>query len=251
MGFAELALNLAFYLFAVITVGSAIVVATSTNLIRSAFALLGVLVGAAAMFAIAQADFIAAAQLMIYIGGILVLILFAVMLTHRIQDINVSNPTSSRGMAGIAAILVLFLLGWVAIAYVQNPGAGHGYDFTVPQNIADAEEGIDIEIPQLDDGEEAAPEGPNPYLGVAERKAAEQAEWDRKIGRIEDGSMVELANAGDAERTAPGLTSQLGRMIMDQYLLPFEVLSMLLLGALIGAAYLARKEVREDEGGEA
>ena len=99
-----------FYAFAVLTVGSAAAVAFSSNIVYSAFALMGTLFGVAAMYVFLAADFVAAAQLLIYIGGILVLILFAVMLTHRIATVDVSNRSVGRFPAllvvgGVAAVM--------------------------------------------------------------------------------------------------------------------------------------------------
>src|SRR2546430_13484712 len=73
-----------FYLIALITVVSAGMVAFSRNIIYSAFSLLGTFGGVAGLYVFLGADFVAAVQLLIYVGGILILILFAVMLTHRI-----------------------------------------------------------------------------------------------------------------------------------------------------------------------
>ena len=72
---------LVFYLLAALTIGSALIVALSHNLVYSAFALLGAFMGVAGLYALLAADFVAVIQVMLYIGGILVLILFAVMLT--------------------------------------------------------------------------------------------------------------------------------------------------------------------------
>src|SRR5437762_11166772 len=91
MDVSEIVLNVVFYALAVAAVGGAVAVAASRNIVRSAFALLSVLFSAAALYALMKADFIAAAQVLIYVGGILVLIIFAVMLTHRITDVNISN----------------------------------------------------------------------------------------------------------------------------------------------------------------
>src|SRR5262249_21749117 len=71
---------LVFYLLAAITVGSAVGVAFSNNIVYSAFALMGTLLGAAGLFVLLAADFVAVIQVLIYVGGILVLMLFAVML---------------------------------------------------------------------------------------------------------------------------------------------------------------------------
>jgi NADH-quinone oxidoreductase subunit J len=104
-----------FYAFAFFTVGSAAAVAFSSNIVYSAFALMGTLFGVAAMYVFLAADFVAAAQVLIYIGGILVLILFAVMLTHRIATIEVSNRSVGQVPAllvvgGVAAVMVYAVL---------------------------------------------------------------------------------------------------------------------------------------------
>ena len=90
-----------FYLLALLTVVSAMIVALSRNLVYSAFALLGTFMGVAGLYAMLAADFVAVIQVMLYIGGILVLILFAVMLTHRISDVAVSNRTVGRLPAAV------------------------------------------------------------------------------------------------------------------------------------------------------
>jgi len=107
-----------FYVFAVVTVASAAGVALSSNIVYSAFALLGTLFGVAALYVFLAADFVVGAQFLIYIGGILVLILFAVMLTHRIADVEVSNRAVGRLPA---LILVAATAGVVLRALGRTP----------------------------------------------------------------------------------------------------------------------------------
>jgi len=83
--------NIIFYVLAVIVMGSGAYVAISKNIVRCAFAMVFTFIGVAGLFILLSADFIAATQLLIYVGGTLVLILFAVMLSSRISDIKVSN----------------------------------------------------------------------------------------------------------------------------------------------------------------
>ena len=78
------AADIVFWVFAILTVGSAAVVVSARSLIYSAFALLFTFFGVAGLYVLLGADFLAAAQLLVYVGGILVLLLFGVMLTHRI-----------------------------------------------------------------------------------------------------------------------------------------------------------------------
>jgi NAD(P)H-quinone oxidoreductase subunit 6 len=108
----QISLSIAlFYAFAAFTLVCAMGVAFSTSIVYSAFALLGTLFGVAALYVFLAADFVAGAQFLIYIGGVLVLILFAVMLTHRIGDVQVSNRSVGRGPAFVltAAIAVVMV----------------------------------------------------------------------------------------------------------------------------------------------
>ena len=82
-----------FYLFAAISVGSALLVVLARSLIYSAFALLGAFFGVAGLYVLLGADFLAATQLLVYVGGILVLLLFGVMLTHKIYDLDLRSET--------------------------------------------------------------------------------------------------------------------------------------------------------------
>ena len=110
MSIEEILVNVVFYLFAGGAVVASIAVALSQNIIRSAFALLGVLFAAAALYAFMRADFVVAAQIIIYVGGILVLIIFAVMLTHKITDVNASNDSVPGPAAVFAVLCILFAL---------------------------------------------------------------------------------------------------------------------------------------------
>ncbi|WP_266368711.1 NADH-quinone oxidoreductase subunit J family protein [Tellurirhabdus rosea] len=77
-----------FLLFALLTLGSALAVLLTRNVLYAAFFLLLTLLGVAGLFVLAGADFLAVAQVMIYVGGVLVLIIFGVMLTHKRPSAN-------------------------------------------------------------------------------------------------------------------------------------------------------------------
>ena len=113
---------LIFYLLAALTIGSALVVASSRNIVYSAFSLLGTFMGVAGLYAMLAADFVAVIQILIYVGGILVLIIFAVMLTHRIDDVAVSNRSVGRLPAAliVAAVGVLMGIGVTAAHWAQK-----------------------------------------------------------------------------------------------------------------------------------
>jgi len=80
-----------FWAFAILTVGSAAVVVLARSLIYAAFALLFTFFGVAGLYVLLGADFLAATQLLIYVGGILVLLLFGVMLTHKIYNLDLRS----------------------------------------------------------------------------------------------------------------------------------------------------------------
>ncbi|MDD3125099.1 MAG: NADH-quinone oxidoreductase subunit J [Candidatus Kapabacteria bacterium] len=112
--------SIVFYLFAVIVVASALVVVLSKKIMYAAFSLLFTLFGIAGMYAMLMADFIAVAQIMIYVGGILVLIVFGVMLTTKITGVDVkTGPTGKLNYiaGGLLAVMVAGSLAWL---YTSN-----------------------------------------------------------------------------------------------------------------------------------
>src|SRR4051812_35898364 len=106
--------TLFFYLLATVSVLSAAGVALAPNILYSAFSLLGTLAGVAGLYLYMGADFLGIAQLLIYIGGILVLILFAVLLTNRIGEMNITNLSTGLMVGAPAAIAVIALVTRVA-----------------------------------------------------------------------------------------------------------------------------------------
>ncbi len=121
-----------FYAFAAFTVLCAAGVACSQSIVYSAFALLGTLFGVAALYVCLAADFVAGAQFLVYIGGILVLILFAVMLTHRIADVAVSNRSVGRlpalvliGMAATVIARAIVKTPWRVVADLPDAPTTH------------------------------------------------------------------------------------------------------------------------------
>ncbi len=150
-----------------LVVVSAIWVVTSPNLVHSAVALLFTLFGVAGLYVFLFADFIAGTQVMIYVGGILVLIIFGVMLTNRIEGSEISSQSSNKLVSFI--VVGLFFCGQLAVIYNTNWFVG---------------------------------------------------------SKVEPESTVNIV----------------GRMLLNKYLLPFEIVSVLLLSALIGAALLSRNK---------
>src|SRR5512140_446748 len=120
-----------FWIFAVITVGAAAVVVLARSLIYSAFALLFTFFGVAGLYVLLGADFLAAVQLLVYVGGILVLLLFGVMLTHKIYDLDLRAETTQLAPGVIVAVGLFVILGatalrtqWAAVPRPPAPTTG-------------------------------------------------------------------------------------------------------------------------------
>lgn len=101
-----------FYVMSFIAVSSALYAALSKNLVRSIFIFFVTLFALAGLYVLALADFVAVTQVVIYVGGILVLILFAFMLSGR-ETLNVIQKQKGKfiNMAKVPAVIlaVLFL----------------------------------------------------------------------------------------------------------------------------------------------
>jgi NADH-quinone oxidoreductase subunit J len=162
-----------FYGLAGTAVVGAAGVAFSRNIIYSALGLMLSFMGVAGLYVILGADFVAGVQVLLYVGGVLVLTLFAVMLTQGIRDVEVSN----RSVGTIPAIVIV--AGTIAVMY----------------------------------------------------RAFSEAGW-----------------AVSASAQTESSTYAVGNALLGDYILPFEVASIVLLAVLVGAVVLTRKEVRlEDE----
>lgn len=177
--------QLFFVLLTILTLSSAIVVVTRRNLFHAALALMVSFVGVAGFYVTLDAGFLAAAQLLVYIGAISILIIFAIMMTRRMMQTTEPSYNSQRGLSIAGALLTLVILALVITRY---------WPFTPDLN--------------------------SPF--------ASMTVVDEAILR---GSVAELG------RSFVGL---------DAYVIPFEVASILLLGALVGAILVAWPKV-EDE----
>ena len=101
-----------FYVAGALTLGGALVVVMSRNIVYAAFGLLASMVGVAGLFLLAFAEFLALAQLLIYGGAVVIVILFALMLT-RIEDFE---NLSDHPQWPIAAIVAIAVFGVIAAA---------------------------------------------------------------------------------------------------------------------------------------
>lgn len=103
----------AFYLFATLAVAAALFILFTRNLMYAAFCLFLSLVGVAALYVFAMADFLAVAQIMIYVGGVLVLLVFGIMLTQAKRTganyVEVENGGQPLRLTMAAVLLVLLI----------------------------------------------------------------------------------------------------------------------------------------------
>lgn len=114
--------DIIFYLFAAVTVISAFFVVTTRNIVHSAFYLLFTFFGVAGLYVLLGSDFLAIVQLVIYVGGILILLIFGVMLTNKITNVEIKTGTmqilpAAVGVGLFAGIVAAALLktNWITI----------------------------------------------------------------------------------------------------------------------------------------
>ncbi len=95
------------YVFGVLVVLSVLGILITRNLLYAAFLLVLTFLGVAGLFVLAQADFVAVTQLMIYIGGVLILLIFGIMLTNRIAGQPIMTQLNRR-VLGVVFSLAMF-----------------------------------------------------------------------------------------------------------------------------------------------
>ncbi len=102
--------DIIFYLFAAVTLISAFFVVTTRNIVHSAFFLLFTFFGVAGIYVLLGADFVAIVQLIVYVGGILILLIFGVMLTNKITNVQIKTGTMQMLPAAVGVGLFAGLL---------------------------------------------------------------------------------------------------------------------------------------------
>jgi NADH-quinone oxidoreductase subunit J len=166
-----IAQQVAFWIIAVAMALAAIGVVRSQNVVHAALYLVVVLAGAAAQFILVASEFVAWVQVLIYIGAIVILFLFGIMLTRAPMRSEGSLDNSQRWAA---AVVSLFLFGVLAALLINAYGS-------------------------------------------------KEITLDNKLVVV-------------------GNTDTVGTAMFHDYLVPFEVVSLLLLAALIGAVVIARRD---------
>jgi NADH-quinone oxidoreductase subunit J len=203
-----------FYILAAVTGFCAIAVVITQNIVRAAAWLLFALAGTAGIFFLLGADFVGATQLLVYVGGTLVLVVFGVMLTAQGPFINMKVGAAewAIGLAvGLLLYGVLAVVLWPMPAPDVTPPAGN-----LPSTISLGE--------ALLGSTSATPEG--------------------QLSGLPGSSWGNDAVRGVTGKPQPFAVRQRTKVA---YLLPFEIVSVHLLVVLIGAAYLARAKRRRSQ----
>lgn len=175
--------SILFYAFATLAIGSALLLVNLKNIARALFLFFIVLFAMAGLYLFALADFVAITQIMVYVGGVLILMLFAFMLSNKellkdLQD-NSGSFLSMPKWQAIPVVLGFLLLMLYGIFEWQQ--------------------------------------GPSTWI----------------IQSIENGNNITATDNN---------IHQIGLRFMTFYVLPFEIISIFLMMALIGASHLSRKE---------
>lgn len=164
--------EVAFWIVAIAIAGAAIGVVRSDNVVHAALFLVAVLAGVAAIYILLAAEFVAWVQVLIYIGAVIVLFLFGIMLTRAPMRDDAGKLNNDQKLAGV--VVALFVFGVLTALLVDAFG------------------GDDIEF--------------------------------------------------GSDLVAKGRASSVASSLFRDFVVPFEVVSMLLLAALVGAIVLARRD---------
>jgi len=161
--------GIVFWIIAVVMIVSAFMVVTLRNIFHCALFLILALFSVAGIFVLLGAEFLAAAQVLIYVGAVAILVIFAIMLTSNLSSTVVRQTSESAVVSGF--ICLLFACG-VGAAFIMQKGI-----------------------------------------------------WFDGGGQLPEDNVLTI-----------------GKYLMTEFMLPFEVVSILILSAMIGAIMLARKE---------
>lgn len=106
-----------FIIFAAITLGAALMVVLRRNVFHAALFMILSFFGVAGLYVLLEAPFLAAVQLFIYIGGIAILIIFAIMLTRDLMNPNLPGAIGQWKWAALVAVLLCAMLVWMALGW--------------------------------------------------------------------------------------------------------------------------------------
>lgn len=256
-----------FSLYGLVAAGSAIGVVLSQNVARMAFWLVISLSAVAGLFFMLNADFIAATQLLIYVGGTVVLLIFGVMLTSSGPFLSLkSNPAEvlQAGLLGVAFLAVVVpvvtSVNWSGNNQVLSQAGIHTHPGSYNQQgegnssrrLGTALLGFRFDQLHLEDAGQHAVASPMADHTHA-ASAAVEADHAHAADAAEHGHGHPHPHP-HAPGAGPQIVIRENSPAGNGYLLPFEIVSVHLLVVLIGASYLARAKrrvSRPEEGSQA
>ncbi len=293
-----------FYALAGLILLFALFVITSRNIFHSALSLVAVFFLVAGIYLMLNAEFLAAVQVLIYVGAITILILFAIMLTHRIYSKSV-RQTNEQVVPAFVIVALFLVIGVISLQRTfgdARPAPNNIGSWTASINTSDLppevknwsweaviadstdhdyravgsfsiiEYDSDVKIHarsapaiQSESGNIISAnsgfssinkifmEGQTVYLKIwndgVDYNAVSEAVWRIYPARrrnLDDSGWSLLKETTDPDQISVPLansnTETIGRLLMSRFVLPFEVVSILLLAALIGAIVIARKD---------
>ena len=96
-----------------VTLGAAVAVVTNKNILHSAYYLILAFVGVAAIYVMLEAPFVAVVQVLVYVGAIAILIVFAIMLTRRLMSKDMEQQNKQWIPSALGALALFLVLGWI------------------------------------------------------------------------------------------------------------------------------------------
>lgn len=125
--------DVTFYIFAAITLISALVMVLSPNAVNAAMAMIVSFVGTAALFVLLEAYFLAALQVLVYAGAVMVLFLFIIMLVDTEKVDRISADKISIAAASVGAVLFIVMLGSIILGLGELPEVALTPASTIPE----------------------------------------------------------------------------------------------------------------------
>ena len=194
--------DIVFWLLSVMAIAGALGVVMVPDLFRAALLLIVVFIAVAGFFVLLSAEFLAVVQVLIYVGAIAILLIFAIMLTRDVQRGNLPNRLQ------IPAVVFSALLFSALVAVAVD---------TQWQFLPDSDQGR-VELVQTN----------------SVTTLTGEVLIDEGVTGIEEQSEVQESGLAD--------------LLIEDFVLPFEAVSVLLLAALIGALVLVRPDNRQRRG---
>ena len=236
-----------FWVLAVASVAAALGVVLLRDVFRAALLLVVVFLGVAGFFVLLNAEFLAVVQVLIYAGAIAILIIFAIMLTREVQQGNLPNRLQPVAVFFPALLLAGLVLVAVDTEWKLLPSG----DGPIPAEAQFREEFVKDQVLRrsVDMVHSNTVAGiPDDWKESLEQDIEEQtkrADERRSQGDLEGAQGAELERDIAVNQIAflerAGARSGIGELLINDFVLPFEVASLLLLAAVIGALVLVRE----------